>query len=336
MLRHARRRLCTAAAPRAKPAAAAAAGTATSAAAASSSTAAAAAAAAEADAATSFDSKSLLELVQFGGLVVFVQNYVLSITQCIGPSMLPTIGTSGDVVVMWPAPLGRLIPAVRPRVGDVVISTSPVDASQTVCKRVLGMPGDSVRVAPTSASSRVVTVPAGHMWLQGDNVSDSTDSRYYGPVPLALLQGVVFLKVWPQRTLLWGPLARRDAEASRLRAEEAAARDAAARRDAIERERARAAEERARRRADERAAAARTAAAASVSAAARAELDRLLLRLEEDDALTLRLADGGGDEAEAALRAALREVREALNRAEAAVVVPPQSSSRRGLEEGTV
>ena len=182
--------------------------------------------------------------MQFGGLVVFVQNYVLSITQCIGPSMLPTIGTSGDVVVMWPAPLGRLIPAVRPRVGDVVISTSPVDASQTVCKRVLGMPGDSVRVAPTSASSRVVTVPAGHMWLQGDNVSDSTDSRYYGPVPLALLQGVVFLKVWPQRTL-WGPLARRDAEASRLRAEEAAARDAAARRDAIERERARAAEERA-------------------------------------------------------------------------------------------
>ena len=155
--------------------------------------------------------------MQFGGLVVFVQNYVLSITQCIGPSMLPTIGTSGDVVVMWPAPLGRLIPAVRPRVGDVVISTSPVDASQTVCKRVLGMPGDSVRVAPTSASSRVVTVPAGHMWLQGDNVSDSTDSRYYGPVPLALLQGVVFLKVWPQRTLLWGPLARRDAEASRLR-----------------------------------------------------------------------------------------------------------------------
>ena len=336
MLRHARRRLCTAAAPRAKPAAAAAAGTATSAAAASSSTA-AAAAAAEADAATSFDSKSLLELVQFGGLVVFVQNYVLSITQCIGPSMLPTIGTSGDVVVMWPAPLGRLIPAVRPRVGDVVISTSPVDASQTVCKRVLGMPGDSVRVAPTSASSRVVTVPAGHMWLQGDNVSDSTDSRYYGPVPLALLQGVVFLKVWPQRTLLWGPLARRDAEASRLRAEEAAARDAAARRDAIERERARAAEERARRRADERAAAARTAAAASVSAAARAELDRLLLRLEEDDALTLRLADGGGDDAEAALRAALREVREALNRAEASLVVPPQSSSsRRGLEEGSV
>ena len=261
MLRHARRRLCTAAAPRAKPAAAAAAGTATSAAAASSSTA-AAAAAAEADAATSFDSKSLLELVQFGGLVVFVQNYVLSITQCIGPSMLPTIGTSGDVVVMWPAPLGRLIPAVRPRVGDVVISTSPVDASQTVCKRVLGMPGDSVRVAPTSASSRVVTVPAGHMWLQGDNVSDSTDSRYYGPVPLALLQGVVFLKVWPQRTCGGRSRGATPGEPAR---EEAAAHDAAGHR-AIERARAR----RGRARRPPTSAPPPRTAAASVSAAARA------------------------------------------------------------------
>ena len=108
MLRHARRRLCTAAAPRAKPAAAAAAGTATSAAAASSSTA-AAAAAAEADAATSFDSKSLLELVQFGGLVVFVQNYVLSITQCIGPSMLPTMATFLQGPARSPRELWRLL-----------------------------------------------------------------------------------------------------------------------------------------------------------------------------------------------------------------------------------
>ena len=34
------------------------------------------------------------------------------------------------------------------------------------------------------------------MWLQGDNLGDSTDSRYYGPVPLALVQGVVFARVY--------------------------------------------------------------------------------------------------------------------------------------------
>ena len=34
------------------------------------------------------------------------------------------------------------------------------------------------------------------MWLQGDNLADSTDSRYYGPVPMALIQGVVFARVY--------------------------------------------------------------------------------------------------------------------------------------------
>ena len=45
-----------------------------------------------------------------------------------------------------------------------------------------------------------VQVPQGHVWLQGDNPLNSTDSRHYGPVPYALLRGRVFLKVqthWP-------------------------------------------------------------------------------------------------------------------------------------------
>lgn len=40
-----------------------------------------------------------------------------------------------------------------------------------------------------------VQVPEGHVWLQGDNPVNSTDSRHYGPVPAALLRGRAFLKV---------------------------------------------------------------------------------------------------------------------------------------------
>ena len=38
-------------------------------------------------------------------------------------------------------------------------------------------------------------VPKGHVWLQGDNAYNSTDSRHYGPVPYALIQGKVFYRV---------------------------------------------------------------------------------------------------------------------------------------------
>jgi mitochondrial inner membrane protease subunit 1 len=40
-------------------------------------------------------------------------------------------------------------------------------------------------------------VPQGHVWLQGDNLNNSTDSRSYGAVPLALVRGRVFYKMWP-------------------------------------------------------------------------------------------------------------------------------------------
>ena len=43
-----------------------------------------------------------------------------------------------------------------------------------------------------------IVVPAGKVWLQGDNIRNSTDSRNYGPVPLPLITGRVFAKVRQQ------------------------------------------------------------------------------------------------------------------------------------------
>lgn len=141
-------------------------------------------------------------LVKFGALTVFVQNYVLQSMQCIGPSMLPTIGLSGDVVLLWPTASGL----IRPQIGDVVICSSPTDPSATVCKRIAGMPGDIVRPRRAPGGPRLereIVVPRGQCWLLGDNANDSTDSRWYGPVSLALVRGVVFLKVWPFSEMGW-------------------------------------------------------------------------------------------------------------------------------------
>ncbi len=52
----------------------------------------------------------------------------------------------------------------------------------------------SRRVVTTVAE---VVVPTGRVWLQGDNLHNSTDSRVYGPVPHGLIRGRVLCRIWP-------------------------------------------------------------------------------------------------------------------------------------------
>ncbi|KAJ9107994.1 hypothetical protein QFC20_003680 [Naganishia adeliensis] len=60
-------------------------------------------------------------------------------------------------------------------------------------------PGTTPTTSPRRRHSDTghVRIPRGHVWLAGDNLSNSTDSRAYGPVPVALLKGKVLARVWP-------------------------------------------------------------------------------------------------------------------------------------------
>ncbi len=49
--------------------------------------------------------------------------------------------------------------------------------------------------------SEHIRIPRGHVWLAGDNMSNSTDSRTYGPVALGLLKGKVLARVSWSKTL---------------------------------------------------------------------------------------------------------------------------------------
>ena len=76
--------------------------------------------------------------------------------------------------------------------GDVVISHCPYDIDKTVCKRIAAVEGETVVFG-----EQEIVVPRGHVWLLGDNVNNSTDSRRYGAVSTQLIIGRVALKVFP-------------------------------------------------------------------------------------------------------------------------------------------
>jgi len=118
--------------------------------------------------------------------------------------MYPTIPSSGAVqIISRSSRHGHNL-----RVGDHVDAYNPHIPGSRVGKRVVGMPGDYVlydaNMAPSPGGAavppgvaededreepRMIQVPEGHVWLAGDNLSYSRDSRFYGPVPMALVVG---------------------------------------------------------------------------------------------------------------------------------------------------
>lgn len=47
----------------------------------------------------------------------------------------------------------------------------------------------------------ILQVPRGHVWLEGDNRSNSADSRIYGPVPQGLICARALCRVWPPKEI---------------------------------------------------------------------------------------------------------------------------------------
>ncbi|GAA5851496.1 hypothetical protein JCM3766R1_002247 [Sporobolomyces carnicolor] len=131
--------------------------------------------------------------------------HVAEVRPCTGASMYPTLPHSGTFVLHSSLSL-RLTPLER---GNLVTAVSPLDPAHQVLKRVVALAGDTVLVDPTRQRRRQrqqgddddeeewCKVPRGHVWLAGDNTSNSTDSRDYGPVPIAMVRGRVLAKVWP-------------------------------------------------------------------------------------------------------------------------------------------
>lgn len=138
---------------------------------------------------------------------VFVQNY-----QVDGPSMTPTLLNSQYILVNK---ADYYLHA--PQRGDVIVFRYPRDPSRDFVKRVIGVPGDTVRITGSGVVSvdgvrlsepytndltnyygpETWTLKAGQYFVLGDNRGDSSDSRDWGPVPRTDIIGKAEFVYWP-------------------------------------------------------------------------------------------------------------------------------------------
>jgi hypothetical protein len=79
----------------------------------------------------------------------------------------------------------------------LTVSRSPIRNDQHIAKRVIGLPRDIVRTR-SDCDTRLVEVPAGHYWVEGDAGPEmSMDSNYFGPVPRELIVSTLDFTCFP-------------------------------------------------------------------------------------------------------------------------------------------
>lgn len=141
------------------------------------------------------------------------------------------------VVEPFIVPTGSMIPTIQignrvlaekityrfvrpPRYGDIVVFPDPSGQHPHLIKRVIATAGQTVDFkdgkvvvdghtleepythglpsAPLTPDYKFpYTVPAGDLWVMGDNRTNSGDSRVFGPIPVNAVQGHAIWTYWP-------------------------------------------------------------------------------------------------------------------------------------------
>jgi len=170
-------------------------------------------------------------------LALYFKGFVFQAFHVPSSSMEDTVLTGDYVLVNKFAygphrgPWGRVLPYRDLSRGDVVVFRYPPDPDRDFIKRAVALAGDRVEIeaktlrlngfpvaepyavhrdeatygrdAPASLLRRdrfgPLAVVAGHFFAMGDNRDESQDSRFWGPAPLAHLEGRAVSVLWSVR-----------------------------------------------------------------------------------------------------------------------------------------
>ena len=125
-------------------------------------------------------------------------------------SMEPTLPSGALLLIDKVTYHGR-----DPRRGEVIVTTDP-HTGGSIVKRIVAVGGDSVGIEDgqlvvngTRVDEDYIdnsgmegyffgpdVIPAGHVFLLGDNRADSVDSRAFGPVAVGDIDGRVLVRLW--------------------------------------------------------------------------------------------------------------------------------------------
>lgn len=151
----------------------------------------------------------LFETVGLALILFIVINTISARVRVDGLSMLPTL-RDGEFVLV-----NRLAYRLgEPARGDIIVFRSTTQPNLDLIKRILGTPGDRITIGSGRLIANGVTlnepyinaepnyigqwtVPAGYLFVLGDNRNDSSDSHAWGFLPIRNIIGKAMIIYWP-------------------------------------------------------------------------------------------------------------------------------------------
>ena len=152
-------------------------------------------------------------------LFIVIRSYLFYPFQVVGDSIVPPLETGDRLILNKLADIDRF---------DIVVFPAPDGTDEEYVKRIIGLPGDEITYfqdelyinnekveehyleALKEASDQVLTgdftlfsltgeatVPDDMYFVMGDNRSVSKDSRKFGFIPAAQIEGTADLRLWP-------------------------------------------------------------------------------------------------------------------------------------------
>jgi signal peptidase I len=158
----------------------------------------------------------LIQAIVFSALISL---FFFRVPQVEGRSMEPNIENDNHVLIStlaYGVPLGPWVLVNTPvQRGDIVaFERGDGDDRKLLLKRVIALPGEKVsirdghvsvdgipqaepRALLDSSNMLTVTVPAGSIFVLGDNRGESDDSRSFGPIGESSIIGKALFIIWP-------------------------------------------------------------------------------------------------------------------------------------------